>query len=264
MDAKNAKVVILCGGRGVRFHEETTNRPKPLVEIGGRPILWHIMKIYSYYGYQDFVLCLGYKGDMIKDYFLNYPTLSSDFTVNLGGENKTVIHNPCPENGWKITMVETGLEAMTGARIKRIEKYIDTDLFMLTYGDAVSDVNIGELIGFHRNHKKIGTVTAVHPLSRFGELRLQKDGTVEEFKEKAVIRNDYINGGFFVFNRKLFDYVEDEDSCIFERKPLEKLSKDRQLTAYVHKGYWQCMDTYRDWQMLDEEWIKGKAPWKVW
>ena len=264
METKNVKVVILCGGRGVRFHEATEYRPKPLIEIGEKPILWHIMKTYARYGYHSFVLCLGYKGDMIKRYFLDYQLMNNDFTVRLGDKKEIALHSSSDEQDWAITLAETGLNAMTGARIKRIEKYIDSDLFMLTYGDAVANLDIERLIDFHRSHNKIGTVTAVRPPSRFGEVQVQKNNVVKEFREKAVIRSDYVNGGFFVFDRRLFDYVTDEDSCTFEKEPLERLAKDGQLAAYVHDGYWQCMDTYRDWQLLNQEWESGNPNWKVW
>ncbi len=263
MEAKSTKVMILCGGRGMRLHEATDYKPKPLIEIGEKPILWHIMKIYAYYGYQNFVLCLGYKGEMIRRYFLDYQVINSDFTIRLG-DDKPEVHSLCQEQEWKITLAETGLNAMTGARIKRIEKYVDSDLFMLTYGDAVANLNIKRLVDFHHTHNKIGTVTAVRPLSRFGELELGRDNTVKEFREKAVIHGDYVNGGFFVFDRRLFDYVVDDDNCSFEREPLERLAKDGQLAAYIHNGYWQCMDTYRDWQVLNQHWENGNPPWKVW
>jgi glucose-1-phosphate cytidylyltransferase len=264
METKNYKVVILCGGRGVRFHEATELRPKPLIEIGSKPILWHIMKIYAHHGYQDFVLCLGYKGDMIKSYFLNYELMNCDFTLQFGDQNKTEVHNQCQELGWRVTMAETGLNALTGARIKRIERYIDSDLFMLTYGDAVADLNIEHLVEFHRAHNKIGTITAVRPLSRFGEIQVGRGNIVKEFREKAPMQGDYINGGFFVFDRRLFNYVTDDDNCTFEREPLERLAKDGQLAAYPHDGYWQCMDTYRDWQLLNQDWESGSPSWKVW
>ena len=263
-DTNNAKVVILCGGRGMRFREETEFRPKPLIEIGNRPILWHIMKIYAYYGYKDFVLCLGYKGEMIKNYFINYELMSSNFTIELGQKDKIQVHNNYQEQGWRITFVETGLNAMTGARIKRIEKYIDTDLFMLTYGDGLADLNIDELLKFHLNHSKVGTITGVHPSSRFGELDIGEDGRIVAFSEKPQVKKGYINGGFFVFDRRIFNYVSDEDNCTFERKPLETVSSDGELAIFIHDGSWHCMDTYRDWQVLDEQWNKGSAPWKVW
>jgi glucose-1-phosphate cytidylyltransferase len=260
----NMKVVILCGGRGVRFSEATEHEPKPLIEIGEKPILWHIMKIYAHYGYEDFVLCLGYKGEMIKRYFLDYELMNNDFTIPLGDKNRAKVHSLSQERGWRITLAETGLNALTGARIKRIEKYIDSDLFMLTYGDAVADLNIQHLVDFHRSHNRIGTITAVRPLSRFGELRVGNDNKVKEFREKAAVQGDYINGGFFVFDRRLFNYVYADDNCSFEREPLERLAKDGQLVAYIHSGYWQCMDTYRDWQLLDENWESGRPSWKVW
>jgi len=264
MANRNIKVVILCGGRGVRFREETEHRPKPLIEVGNKPILWHIMKIYAFYGYHDFVLCLGYKGEMIKKYFLDYELMNTDFTIQLGNRSRAHFHSVPEEKEWKVTLAETGLNAMTGARIKRIEKYIDSDLFMLTYGDAVANLNINQLVDFHRRHNRIGTITAVRPLSRFGELQVGTDSVVKEFREKAVIQGDYINGGFFVFDRRIFNYVNDDDNCTFEREPLERLARDGQLAAYIHNGYWQCMDTYRDWEVLSNDWESGHPPWKVW
>ncbi len=264
METKNIKVVILCGGRGVRFNEETQLKPKPLIEIGDRPILWHIMKTYSHYGFNDFVLCLGYHGDMFKRYFLDYELMNSDFTVQLGEKSSIKVHSSPQEQDWTITLAETGLNAMTGARIKRIEKYIDYDLFMLTYGDAVIELDIKKLVNFHRSHNKIATVTAVRPLSRFGEIQVGSDNIVKQFREKARIHGDYVNGGFFVFDRRLFDYVVSDDACTFEKEPLERLAKDGQLAAYIHNGYWQCMDTYRDWQLLNQEWESEKPCWKVW
>ena len=266
METRSAKVVILCGGRGVRFHEATELKPKPLIEIGDRPILWHIMKIYAHYGYQDFILCLGYKSEMIKKFFLDYELITSDFIIHLGNKYTAEVCSVRQEQGWEITLAETGLNAMTGARIKRIEKYIDSDLIMLTYGDGVADLNIDQLVNFHRTHNRIATVTAVHPQSRFGELQMGEDNIVIDFIEKGLIQGNhtYVNGGFFVFDRRIFDYVDDDDSCTFERTPLERLAKDGQLVAYIHNGYWRCMDTYRDWQVLDQEWEKGNAPWKVW
>ena len=260
---KSIKVVILCGGRGMRLHEETGYRPKPLIEIGGKPILWHIMKIYSHYDYKDFILCSGYKGEMIKDYFLNFEMLNSDFTVELGKEKKITLHNPPPDENWRVTVADTGLNVMTGARIKRIEKYIEDDLFMLTYGDGVADININKLVNFHLAQGRIGTVTGVHSLSRFGELSVDGE-LVKEFTEKPQIKKDYINGGFFVFNKGIFKYVTDEDDCSFEREPLQNLAKDGELAVFPHEGYWQCMDTYRDLQTLNKQWESGNFPWKVW
>ena len=269
------KVVILCGGMGTRLREETEYRPKPLVEIGGKPMLWHIMKIYSYYGFKDFVLCLGYKGKMIKDYFLNYEIMNNDFTLKL--ESKDIkFHNSYKEKDWIITFAETGKNAMTGARIKRIEKYIHSELFMLTYGDGVADIDIQELLKFHKSHGKIGTVTGVSPSSRFGELVVTED-QVKKFSEKPQVKEGFINGGFFVFDKRIFNYLKDNDECIFEKNPLEYLASDGELMVYKHKGFWQCMDTYRDLQLLNNLWIGRKAekklyfnsekirpPWKVW
>lgn len=257
------KAVILCGGRGTRFREETEYRPKPLIEIGGRPILWHIMKIFSHHGVNDFVLCLGYKGEMIKDYFVRYSMSSRDFTIRIGSPENAVVHNDSPEAGWRVTFVDTGLDAMTGARIKRIQPFIDTEPFFLTYGDGVADVPLDLVLDKHLQRGPIGTVTGVHPPSRFGELVIEGDRVVE-FSEKPQVRQGYINGGFFIFDKRIFGYVKDEDSCVFEREPLERLASDGHLEVFRHDGYWQCMDTYRDWQMLNDAWQRKKAPWKVW
>lgn len=256
------KVVILCGGRGTRLREETEFKPKPMVEIGGHPILWHIMKIYSSYGYNEFILCLGYKGEMIKDYFYHYKMRNSDFTIDLSN-NDISIREFRDENDWKVTLVDTGQLAMTGARVKRIEKYIEGDIFMLTYGDGVTDLNIEHLLEYHKSHGKIGTVTGVFPPSRYGELMIEGD-RVLAFKEKPKVYAGAINGGYFVFNRSFFDYLSDADRCILEREPLERLAQDDQLRVYLHKGFWQCMDTYRDFKYLTELWEGGNAPWRVW
>lgn len=256
------KVVILCGGFGTRLREETELKPKPMVEIGGMPILWHIMKTYAHYGFNEFVLCLGYKGEVIKEYFYHYEILSNDFTIELGSKN-IEIYPGHSEKGWKVTLVDTGLNAMTGARIKRIEKFIDSDIFMLTYGDGVTDLNIKDLLNFHKNHGKIGTVTGVTPPSRYGELLIEKDHVVS-FKEKSKTSNGSINGGYFIFNKKFFNYLKDEDTCVLEKEPLEKLVADRELKVFQHKGFWQCMDTYRDYKYLNDLWEKGGSPWKTW
>ena len=255
------KVVILCGGFGTRLKEETERKPKPMVEIGSMPILWHIMKTYAHYGFHDFILCLGYRGEVIKQYFYNYEILSNDFTIELGTKN-IEIHSRHSEAGWKITLADTGLNAMTGARVKRIERFIDGDTFMLTYGDGVTDLNIQELLNFHKSHGKIGTITGVTPPSRYGELSIHKDQVIS-FREKPTTRNNSINGGYFVFNRKFFNYVKNDDDCILEREPLEKLSSDGELKVFHHKGFWQCMDTYRDYRYLNELWENGKAQWIV-
>ena len=256
------KVVILCGGMGTRLREETEFRPKPLVEVGGKPILWHIMKIYSYYGFKDFVLCLGYKGQMIKEYFLNYQLMQSDFTLRLDMPEKPLFHNANAHVDWSITFAETGADAMTGARVKRIEKYIQEDNFFLTYGDGVADIDINRLLEFHLKHGKTGTVTGVRTKSRYGELSVL-DGQVKRFSEKPQADDGFISGGFFVFHRRLFNYLSNDDDCVLETKPLETLSKECQLMSYLHTGCWHCLDTYRDFLALNEMWKRG-APWRVW
>ncbi|MCX7704686.1 MAG: glucose-1-phosphate cytidylyltransferase [bacterium] len=259
---KKPKVVILCGGRGTRMEVETEIRPKPMVEIGGRPILWHIMKIYAHYGFNEFILCLGYKGKIIKEYFLNYQAMNSDFTLKLGN-NELIFYNETQEKDWQITFVDTGEDAQTGARVKRIEKYIDGDIFMLTYGDGVANININNLLTFHRNHGKTGTVTGVHPSSRFGELVIKEDQVIE-FGEKPQVKGGFINGGFFVFNRKFFEYLKDDDNCFMEREPLENLARDGELKVFLHEDFWQCMDTRRELDILNRLWASGSPPWKVW
>lgn len=257
------KIIILCGGLGTRLKEETEYKPKPMVEVGGRPILWHIMKTYSHYGYNKFVLCLGYRGDVIKNYFYNYEIRSNDFTLTLGtGEIKS--HNNHDESGWEITFAETGALNMTGSRVKQIEKYVDGDVFMLTYGDGVCNVDIAKLLAFHKSHGKTGTVTGVLPPSRFGELMI--DGTaVKSFTEKPQIHEGgHINGGYFVFNKEFFSYLNADPNCILERSPLETLAEKNQLMMYAHDGFWQCMDTYRDFEYLNSLWRDNKAAWKVW
>jgi glucose-1-phosphate cytidylyltransferase len=258
------KVVLLCGGLGTRLKEETEYKPKPMVEIGGRPILWHIMKTFAHYGYNEFVLCLGYRGDVIKNYFYNYEIRHNDFTLTLGKDSDIEIHSQHQESGWKITFAETGELNMTGSRVKQIEKYIDGDTFMLTYGDGVCDVNIAELLKFHHSHGKIATVTGVLPPSRFGELVSAGD-IVESFNEKPQVHSGgLINGGYFVFNKDFFKYLSANEGCIMERQPLEDLTKDKQLCLYKHQGFWQCMDTFRDFQYLNGLWNEGKADWKIW
>lgn len=257
------KVVILCGGRGTRLREETEIRPKPLIEIGGRPIIWHIMKTYAAYGFKDFILCLGYKGEMIKEYFLNYESMNNDFTVSLGADSRPRFHTNHGEKDWQVTLVDTGKEAQTGTRIKRIEKYIDSGVFMVTYGDGIGDINIRKLLAHHNACGKIGTVTGVHPSSRFGELII-KNKQIREFNEKPQAKGGFINGGFFVFEKKFFKYLKDDDKCYLEHKPLEQLVKDKQLSVYLHKGFWQCMDTQRELDTLNQIWNSRKAPWKIW
>lgn len=256
------KVVILCGGFGTRLREETEVKPKPMVEIGSMPILWHIMKTYAFHGFNDFILCLGYKGEVVKEYFYNYEMLSNDFTIELGTKN-IEIYPRHDEHGWKVTLVDTGSNAMTGARVKQIEKYIDGDRFMLTYGDAVTDLNIGDLLGYHQSHGKMGTVTGVCPPSRYGELILDEDRVVS-FREKPKVQGNLINGGYFILERKFFEYLSQKDDCILERMPLERLAGEGQLKVYHHKGFWQCMDTYRDYNYLNQMWKESRPPWKVW
>jgi glucose-1-phosphate cytidylyltransferase len=257
------KVVILAGGHGTRLAEETEARPKPMVEIGGRPILWHIMKLYAHYGFQEFVLCLGYKGEQIRQYFLDYETLTRDVTVHLGRVPRVTLHGDDVES-WTVTLADTGDSAMTGARVKRVQRYVGDEPFLLTYGDGIADIDLRALFAFHRRHGRIGTVTGVRPASRFGEL-LTAGTQVIEFSEKPTTSHGgYINGGFFVFDRAFFDYLTDADGCVLEREPLERLAKDGQLEMYPHDGYWQCMDTPRDLQHLTEAWGQPSPPWRVW
>ncbi len=257
---QNMPVVILSGGLGTRLREETEFRPKPMVEIGGKPVLWHIMKTYSYYGFHRFILCLGYKGDVIKDYFLNYEAMSNDFTIHLGQENKLVYQSNHPEQDFDVTVVDTGLKTMTGGRVKRIERFIESETFMVTYGDGLANVDIGALVAFHSQHGKLATLTAARPPSRYGILEMTTDGQVQRFREK--VQTEWINGGFFVFNRGVFDYLDLD--CVLEREPLERLAADGQLMAYRHNGFWIGMDTYREYEMLNQMWDAGNAVWKIW
>lgn len=257
------KVVILAGGMGTRLAEETSIIPKPMVEIGGKPILWHIMKIYSYYGFNDFIICLGYKGYIIKEYFVNYFMHNSDLTVSLLS-NDIKFHQTFSED-WNVTLVDTGLNTGTAGRLKKIKKYINDDTFMMTYGDGVSNVNILSLLQYHYLHGKIATVTAVKPLARFGNLKFKNNSfIVKDVKEKSQEEQTFINGGFFVFNKKIFDYLIYDDSVMFERLPMETLSNSEELIAYTHNGFWSCMDTLHDKYSLEQCWNSGKALWKVW
>ena len=257
------KVVILCGGQGTRLREETEFRPKPMVEIGGRPILWHIMKRYAHHGLRDFVLCLGYRGNMIKEYFLNYEAMNSDFTIGLGKDREITYHDEHEESGYNVTLADTGAESMTGGRLKRIQKYIgDDELFVMTYGDGLSDIDLASLLRFHKSHGRLATVSAVRPVSRFGIMDLDGGGEVLSFAEKPNLEG-WVNAGHFVLNRKVFDYLSGDD-CIFEQEPLERLAAEGQLAAYRHEGFFFAMDTYREYKYLNEIWGNNKAPWKTW
>ena len=258
------KVIILCGGMGTRLREETEYKPKPMVEIGGKPILWHIMKHYSHYGYKEFILALGYKGDIIRDYFINYYKYNSDFTVDLTNNGHIEIHNGAIEDDWKVTLVETGDRSMTGYRTKLAGKYIYGDLFMLTYGDAVSNVNIADLVNFNKLAGTIGTVTGVYPPSRFGDLQVEGN-IVSQFKEKLKEPGlkSPINGGYFVFRKEFLDLLDDDPYSDLEKEPMNKLVEKKQLSVYKHYDFWQCMDTYRDQQLLEKMWAEN-APWKIW
>lgn len=258
------KVIILCGGMGTRLREETEYKPKPMVEIGGKPILWHIMKLYAHYGYKEFILALGYKGDIIRNYFLNFYKYNSDFTVDLANNGNIEIHNDCIKEDWKVTLIETGDESMTGYRTKLAGKYITEDRFMLTYGDAVSNVDINRLVKFSRKMDTIGTVTGVFPPSRFGDLSIQSDHVIQ-FKEKLkdTVAGSPINGGFFVFKKEFLEYIPDEQGTDLEKKPMDTLVKMKQLAVYQHKDFWHCMDTYRDYEQLNTMWNKQPL-WKIW
>ncbi len=255
------KVVILAGGFGTRISEESQFKPKPMIEIGEKPILWHIMKLYSHYGYNEFVICLGYKAHVIKEFFADYFLHTSDITFNLA-ENKMIVHNNSAEP-WIVTLIDTGLNTMTGGRIKRIKEYVGNQPFFLTYGDGVSDVNIDSLLEFHKKSGKIATMTAIKPEGRFGVLDIDDD-YIHAFREKSKNDSGWINGGFMVLQPQIFDYIKGGDEVVFEKAPLETLAETNQLVAYKHDGFWQCMDTQRDKQYLEALWADGTAPWKVW
>ena len=257
------KVMILCGGQGTRLREETEFRPKPLVEVGGRPILWHIMKLYEHYGLNEFVLCLGYRGNMIREHFLNYEAMNNDFTVSLGCREQIQYHGPSDETSFRVTLADTGLESMTGARIKRAMKYVDDDTFMVTYGDGLSNVNIDALLAFHRAHGRLATMTTVRPVSRYGVLQLEGDGRVNGFNEKPQL-DGWVNAGFFVFDQRVDDYFDADPGCVLEQGPLRRLAHEGQLMAYRHEGFFFAMDTFREFKTLNELWDSGQSPWKVW
>ena len=252
------KVVLLAGGLGTRMREETEFRPKPMVEVGGRPVLWHIMKLYDRHGFKEFVVCAGYKSEQIKEYFLNYEARNNDFTVHLGSSHAIQYHGSHDESDWAVTVADTGANTMTGGRIKAVERYVGNETFLATYGDGISDVNISELMTFHRSHGRLATMTAVRPTSRFGVLEMQDDGLVQSFREKPQT-DGWVNVGFFVFEPGVMDYLS-EDS-ILEQEPLAKLAADGQLVAFRHEGFWQPMDTYREARILNDLWSSGKAPW---
>ncbi len=258
------KVVILAGGLGTRISEESGTRPKPMIEIGDMPIIWHIMKIYSYYGFNEFIVCCGYKSHVIKDFFANYFLYKSDVTFDYQGDNQLEMHD-CEIEPWKVTLAETGVENMTGSRIKQIQKYIpEGESFMLTYGDGVSDVDISALVEHHKKHGKIATMTAVQPPAKFGVLDIDADSMILDFKEKPEFDAGWINGGFMVLNYDVFRYIDEEPMRIFEKEPLESLAKDRELSAFRHRGFWLPMDTLRDKNTLERLWNSGQAPWKIW
>lgn len=258
------KVIILCGGYGTRLREETEYRPKPMVPVGGRPILWHIMKTYASQGHKDFIICLGYKGEVIKDFFRNYHWNTSSVSMQLGANPNINYLDQHDEEDWNVTLLETGLNTLTGGRLQRaIEQLGDDEDFLFTYGDGLINSDINASITFHQQSGGLATLTAVRPAGRFGELSLD-EGVVKAFNEKPEFEHAYINGGYFVLNRKVADYIVGGDTCVFEKQPLEHLAAEGKLHAFRHDGFWQCMDTYREFEMLNEMWDKGNAPWKTW
>jgi glucose-1-phosphate cytidylyltransferase len=257
------KTVILCGGQGTRIRDVADNIPKPMITIGRHPILWHIMNYYAAAQHFEFILCLGHQSNVIKDFFINYHLRTADLTISLGDKNPTHVHSNHNEENWKISLVETGLNTMTGTRIKKVESYVnDDENFMLTYGDGVGDIDISALIKFHKSHGKTMTVTGVRPPGRFGELKIKGD-RVAGFNEKPQASAGRISGGFFVCNRNIFDYLNNDDDLIFEGEPMERLAREGELMAYRHDGFWHPMDTYRDYKLLNELWESNKAPWKI-
>ena len=256
------KVVLLAGGLGTRISEESHLRPKPMIEIGGKPILWHIMKYYSSFGFNEFIICCGYKQHVIKEWFANYYLLNSDITLNFTRGNEMTVHNNVAEP-WKVTMIDTGLHTMTGGRIKRIRPYVGDEPFMLTYGDGVANVDLDALLRFHKEHGKIATMTAVNVGQQFGVLEIDAQGTINKFREKNDADGGVINAGFMVLNPQIFDYIDGDDT-VFEKKPLETVAAEGQLKAYMHRGFWKCMDTQRDKEQLEKLIAAGEAPWMVW
>lgn len=261
---RDIPVVILCGGMGTRLREASEKLPKPLVDIGGRPILWHIMKIYSHYGFRRFVLCLGYKSDLIKRWFLDYREHFSDFTLDLASDNGPRFHDSHPAEDWEITFVDTGLLTGTGARIGRVAQHLDTDEFMLTYGDGIGDVDLKALVAAHRAGGRLATVTGVHPSSRYGEMHVG-NGAVSEFNEKPTLADGWVSGGFFMMDRSFVEkYLDDDPALLLEQSPLQQVARDQQLTLHSHEGFWMGMDTFRDWTELNALWDGDRAPWRVW
>lgn len=259
------KVVILCGGKGTRLREETEFRPKPMLPIGSRPILWHIMKTYAHHGHRDFILCLGYKGDIIKDYFRNYHWHTCDTTLKLGTQPEIKFHNSHNEEDWSVTLADTGENSMTAYRIHQIEKYLaDDSEFLLTYGDGVGDIDISASIRQHRRSGKICTLTSVHPPGRFGELRLDESLNIHAFNEKPQAEGGLINGGYMVMSREIFKYLPEDPMLMLEHAPMKSLASEGQLSAFIHEGFWQPMDTLQEFTLLNQLWSEGKAPWKVW
>lgn len=259
------KVVILCGGFGTRIRDVAEDIPKPMIPIGNRPILWHIMKYYACYGHKEFILCLGHKGEVIRNYFLNYAMNTNDCTITLGARDPVRFHNRHEEEDWKITLAETGLNSMTGARVRLIQKYVaGEEDFLLTYGDGVSNVDLDALVAFHKSHGRIMTVTGVKPPGRFGEMSGGADGTVTEFNEKPQATAGMISGGFFVCRGGLFDFLDEGEGLVFEQEPMRKLVKTKQMMVFTHDGFWQPMDTFRDYSLLNSLYAKGNAPWKIW
>ena len=254
------KVVILCGGRGTRMAGETEYRPKPLVTIDGKPMIWHIMKFYSSYGFNDFILCIGYKGEMIKQYFMEMYWRNNDLTVHIDKNQKIEYHTSEEEENWTITIVDTGIETETGGRLKSVEKYINEDDFMFTYGDGLSDVNLNNLVDFHKSKNTLATLTGVYPVSTFGIMDV-KDGIVKSFKEKPRLK-DMVNGGYMVLNKKIFDYIEKD--CAFEGEPLGKIAKDGELSVYEHNGFWKAVDTLKDVLLIENMCVEGNTPWQIW
>jgi glucose-1-phosphate cytidylyltransferase len=262
-EVKREQVVLLCGGLGTRMREETEFRPKALVEIGGRPVLWHLMRHYHHYGYRRFILCLGYRGNMIKEYFLNYRWMSEDFTLRLGGDGPHLEPHGSGAEDWEVSFVDTGLDSQTGGRLWRIKHLIDGDTFLANYSDGLSDVDLDALVSFHHSHGKVGTLTGFHPHSKYGVVKTDESGIVTYFQEKPLM-SDFTSGGFFVFNRRLFDYLDPGPECVLEQEAFTRLAADSEMAVFAHHGFWQCMDTFKEAQALNALWDAGEAPWRTW